>query len=95
MSRDALDATMTKTGLVTTQTGGGISLYGWLTSQDPLTLLGVVVAIAGLALQVWYTLQKNRRETALHSAQMRLYESGDRRIGGDRRKHDEHEDAGV
>jgi hypothetical protein len=83
MSHESFDAAMNKTGVVATQTGGGISLYGWFASQDPLTLLGIVIAVAGLALQVWYTLQRNQRDRARelreqieHQAKMHRFHDG-------------------
>lgn len=61
-----------KIGVATTQTGGAISLYGWLMAQDPLTLVGILVALLGLAAQVWFAWDRRKRERELHLARMRF-----------------------
>lgn len=39
-------------GYKTSTTGAGIGVFGWLTSQEGMTFIGVSVAVAGSAVSV-------------------------------------------
>lgn len=82
MSRDAIDSALAKAGSLTTYVGAGTAGVGWITINELAALIGALAAVVGLAVQVYFTRQRNRREVALHRAQMRQYQR------------DEHEDAG-
>lgn len=50
--------------------GGATSLYGWLTSNEMLALIGAAVAVLGFIVNVIFQIRRDRRETELHVARM-------------------------
>lgn len=50
----------------TTYTAGAASFMGWLASIDILSLVGAFVAVAGLVVNVYFLIRKDRRETIMH-----------------------------
>jgi len=50
--------------------GTAASLFGWLTSNDTLAFLGVVVAVLGFIVNVIFQIRRDRREAELHAARM-------------------------
>ena len=60
-----IDATVSAASR-TTYGGGITAVIGWITSIDMVSLAGFIVALVGLAVNVWFQWQRNRREEAQH-----------------------------
>lgn len=58
----ALETAITATATKTTLAGGGVSVIGLLTSIDWLSFIGVMVAILGLLINIYFQIRKDRRE---------------------------------
>lgn len=54
-----------------TLVGGGTSLAGWLLSSQGLALMGLVIAVAGLLLQLVLGMRRDRREQIEHERRLR------------------------
>lgn len=50
----------------TTYTAGAASAVGWVASIDWLSIVGALVAVVGLAVNIYFLVRKDRRETAIH-----------------------------
>lgn len=46
--------------------GGAATLFFGLTAAETAAIVGAIVAVIGLAVQVWYTLDKRSRGIELH-----------------------------
>lgn len=53
-----------------TMGSGGVALYGGLTANEIAAFGGLVVAVIGLCVQVYYKRKDDRRKDALHLAQL-------------------------
>lgn len=70
-----IDATVSAASR-TTYGGGITAVIGWITSIDMVSLAGFVIALVGLAVNVWFQWQRNAREEAQHQAMMEAYRNG-------------------
>lgn len=66
----ALDATMAAAGSKATYAGAGASVVGWLTSSEFGVIAGVLIGVAGLAVNWYYRHREHRREQEEHDARM-------------------------
>ena len=57
-------------GLVTNLAGGGMVLYGGLSTTEWMAALGAICAVAGLIIQIWATWRKDQREQRLYNKRM-------------------------
>ena len=55
----------------TTQVGAGTTLAGWMLSSEAGVLIGIVIGLAGFAIQIYFNIRRDRREKAEHEARMR------------------------
>lgn len=64
-------------GSKTASIGGGTAtlLFG-LTANEIAAIVGAFVAVVGLLVQVWYTLEKRTRGKELHAAQIAALREG-------------------
>ncbi|OWT62027.1 holin [Candidimonas nitroreducens] len=65
-----LDATVTTIASRTTYGGAGASAVGWAANIDWLTVVGVAVAVIGLAVNVYFQIRRDRRESVLNQARI-------------------------
>lgn len=58
----------------TLYTGGAVSAVAWWQSIDWLAFGGVLLAVAGLLLNFFFSYRKDKREQEEHRARMKKYE---------------------
>lgn len=58
-------------GKATMYTGGGASVVAWWQGLDWLALAGFFIAVIGLAINFYFSWQRNMREKAEHEIKMR------------------------
>jgi MFS superfamily sulfate permease-like transporter len=73
-AQSTVDATLATVGTKATYTGAGTFTVGWLLSSEFGILVGIVIGVAGLAMQFYYSRKKDKREQAEHEQKMRLYD---------------------
>jgi len=80
----AIEATLAATGSKATYTGAGMTIGGWALSSEFAVLMGILIGLAGMAVQWYYrhklTMAEIRlreehaaREREEHAARMRGY----------------------
>jgi hypothetical protein len=75
MLNDQFDA-IADAGHKTAQTGGGITILGWLTSSQGGVAIGIVIGVLGLLIQWYYRRKQDQREEAEHQLRMTLRQDG-------------------
>lgn len=80
LESSALEATAISAASKTTYGGALAGIAGWLASQDWLTIVGVIVAVGGLASNLYFQIRRDRRESAVARARIAAY---DRRMAMD------------
>ena len=70
MNRDAIDATAATFGTKATYTGGGTAVVGGLTSNELLTIIGVVIAVLGFLTNLYFQARRDYREEREHERRM-------------------------
>ena len=71
LSENNRDAIIASIGYKTSTTGAGIGVFGWLTSQEGMTFIGVSVAVAGFLVRWYYNQKRHERENAEHILRMK------------------------
>ena len=66
----AVEATIVATSQKMTVAGGGASFLGWVASIDWLAFVGIFIALVGLAINFYFSHQRNKREQAEHDLRM-------------------------
>lgn len=66
----AIEATIVATSQKATVAGGGASFLGWVASIDWLAFLGIFIALVGLAINFYFSHQRNKREQKEHDLRM-------------------------
>ena len=74
LSENNRDAIIASIGYKTSTTGAGIGVFGWLTSQEGMTFIGVSVAVAGFLVSWYYNQKRHERENAEHILRMKALE---------------------
>lgn len=69
MAEPAASSTATF-GLATNLAGGGMVLYGGLSTTEWMAVLGAICAVAGLIIQIWAAWRKDQRDQRLHEKRM-------------------------
>lgn len=78
-AKTSLDETIASAASWGSAGGGATSLYGWLTSNDMLAVIGAVVAVLGFLVNLIFQVRRDRREAELHAARMaQLVELGEK-----------------
>lgn len=62
MSRDAIEATVIAATNKVTAAGSVTTLFGWLTTNEALGLMGLIVGVVGLLINVYYRWKQDQRE---------------------------------
>ena len=70
MAEPAASSTAVYGGLATNFVGGGMVLYGGLSTTEWMAALGAICAVAGLIIQIWATWRKDQREQRLYNKRM-------------------------
>lgn len=68
----ALDSTLAVIGNRVTHTGTGTTAVSWWLSSEAGILIGIVIGVAGLAMNWYYSRKRDRREEAEHALRMVL-----------------------
>ena len=58
----AVEVVATTVGSKATYAGGAATFVGWVASVDWLAVTGVLIALAGFALNAYFQIKKNKRE---------------------------------
>lgn len=66
----ALEATVGSVASKATYSGAATSIIGWVLSSEFGILVGMVLGIAGFAVNWYYKLRQDRREQAEHERRM-------------------------
>lgn len=77
-SSEAAEAVAASFGTKAAYGGGGVAVFGGLTSHDMIGLLGLAVAVGGFLLSWYYKRKADRRDELEHAARMRRLELGRR-----------------
>jgi hypothetical protein len=67
----SIDATIASAASKTTYTGASVTLGGWLVSSEAAVLFGIVLGVAGFAVNLYFRSRADAREEAEHRARMR------------------------
>lgn len=70
MKSEAIEASLAASGAKATYGGAGVSLAGWFMQSNLLSVLGLLVAIAGFAVTWYYKAKQDRRDEEAHKARM-------------------------
>lgn len=54
-----------------TMAGAGAAVIGWATSSEAGVLIGIIIGVAGLAINWYYKARADRRASAEHAARMK------------------------
>ena len=65
-----LDATIGTAASKATYAGAGMTISGWLLSSEAAILIGIVVGVAGFAVNWFYKHREDKRQQAEHEARM-------------------------
>jgi hypothetical protein len=78
MNSEAAEAVAGSIGAKAVYGGGGVAVFGGLTSHDVIGLLGLAVAVVGFLLSWYYKRKADRRGELEHQARMRRLALGRR-----------------
>lgn len=70
MDKEALEVAASAVASKTTYGGAVTSVLGWVLSSEFTVVFGIVVALAGLAVNWYYKAKADRRSEAEHKARM-------------------------
>lgn len=73
MRQGSVDAAVSSAASKVTYAGSGTAVTSWFFSSEFGVLCGIVLGVAGLAVNVWFKLRDDRRLQAEHEARMRGY----------------------
>lgn len=54
-----------------TYAGAGASFFGWVASSEAVSLIGILAAVIGLAVNVYFKRREDKRQQERHEVQMR------------------------
>lgn len=84
MEKEAIEAAVTAVASKSTYGGAATSILGWLASSEFTVVVGLFVAVAGLAVNWYYKAKADRRQAddaALHAEERKLRMDLMRRTG--------------
>lgn len=70
MREQAAEATIAAIANKVTYGGGGVALWGAYSASDLAAFGGLLIALVGLCIQIYYKRRADRRDAELHAAQM-------------------------
>jgi ABC-type transport system involved in cytochrome bd biosynthesis fused ATPase/permease subunit len=76
IAQQAFDATVASAASKATYTGAGMTIGGWFLSSEFAVLMGVVIGVAGFALNWHYKHKEDKRQQAEHERRMREFDEG-------------------
>jgi hypothetical protein len=76
MEKEALEAATSAVASKSTYGGAATSVLGWLLSSEATVVIGIVVAVVGLAVNWYYKAKADRRQQAEHEARMARLKRG-------------------
>jgi len=76
MEKEALEVAASAVASKSTYAGAGASVLGWLLSSEFTVVVGIVVAVAGLAVNWYYKAKANKRAEVLFQARLERIKSG-------------------
>jgi hypothetical protein len=65
------DAAIAAAGSKATYTGAGMTISGWFLSSEFAVLVGIVIGVAGFAVNWYYRHKEDARQQAEHERRMR------------------------
>jgi hypothetical protein len=71
-TQHAIDGTLAAVGTKATYTGAGAASVSWFLSSEFGILVGVVIGVAGLIAQIYYSRKRDKREQAIYELKMTL-----------------------
>ena len=74
IEKEAIEGAMAALGSKVTYGGVGASVAGWMLSSEFAALAGLVLGLAGFALNWYYRHKADKRAQAEHFAKMGMYE---------------------
>lgn len=54
-----------------TYAGAGASFFGWVASSEAVSLVGILAAVIGLAVNIYFKRREDKRQQEEHEAKMR------------------------
>lgn len=54
-----------------TYAGAGASFFGWIASSEAVALIGILAAVVGLIVNVYFKRREDKRQQTLYEAKMR------------------------
>lgn len=75
MQKDTIDAAAAKVGVTLTYSGSGAAIVGGLTLTEWAALTGIVTAIAGLIIQLIFSIRRDRQEERIAQAKIESFRS--------------------
>jgi len=69
------------TAQVATYGGGSSAVFFGLTANETAAAVGAIVAVIGLVMQCWYTLDKRARAVEMHRAELEALRNGGKTLG--------------
>lgn len=85
MEKEAIEVATSAVASKSTYAGAGASVLGWVFSSEFTVIFGIVVAVAGFAVNWYYRAKADRRSEAEHKAKMArlsIGQSADTDYGG-------------
>lgn len=70
MKHETLDAAIAASASKATYTGAGMSITGWLLSNEAAVLFGLILGIAGLLVNIHFKRREDQRQEREHQARM-------------------------
>jgi hypothetical protein len=70
------DAAIAAAGSKVTYTGAGMTISGWFLSSEFAVLIGMLIGVAGFAVNWYYRHKEDARQQAEHERRMREFDEG-------------------
>lgn len=70
------DAAIAAAGSKATYTGAGMTISGWFLSSEFAVLIGMLIGVAGFAVNWYYRHKEDARQQAEHERRMREFDEG-------------------
>lgn len=70
MDSTSLEATVSSAAFKGMSAGTGVTLFGWVISNETIALLGLVIAILGFVVNLVFKVRDDRRKQQMHNLKM-------------------------
>lgn len=71
IKQNTIDAAIAAAASKATYAGTGFSFYSWLTSSEGGVVVGIVIAVIGLLINIYFKRREDQRQQTEHEARMR------------------------